>query len=52
MYQNEEIPGEEYYFTIMISDKYSKNLKIKMPIFELLIYSTCFINMIKINTIN
>ena len=30
----EEIPDEEYYFSYMISDKYPKNLKIKMPIFE------------------
>ena len=34
MYQNEEISDEEYYFTIMISEKYSKNLKIKIPFFE------------------
>jgi len=32
--QKEEISKEEYYFTFMISDKYSKNLKIVMPIFE------------------
>ena len=32
--QKEEISEEEYYFTFMISDKYSKNLKIVMPIFE------------------
>ena len=32
--QNDEIEDEEYYFTYMISDKYSKNLKIIMPFFE------------------
>ena len=31
---NEEIPDEEYYFCYMISDKYPKNLKLRMPIFE------------------
>ncbi len=29
-----EIPEEEFYFTYIISSKYPKNLKIKMPIFE------------------
>ena len=33
IFQNDEISDEEYYFSIMISDKYSKKLKIKMPIF-------------------
>jgi hypothetical protein len=32
--QKKEISEEEYYFTFMISDKYPKNLKIIMPIFE------------------
>ena len=32
--QNEEISDEEFNFTYMISNKYSKNLKIIMPIFE------------------
>jgi len=31
---SEEIPDEEYYFSYYISDKYPKNLKIRMPIFE------------------
>ena len=30
----EEIQDEEYYFSNMISDKYPKNLKLRMPIFE------------------
>jgi len=30
----EEIPDEEYYFSYLISDKYPKNLKLRMPIFE------------------
>jgi len=32
----EEIPDEEYYFSYMVSDKYPKNLKLRMPIFEAL----------------
>lgn len=31
---SEEIPDEEYYFSYMISDKYPKNLKLRVPIFE------------------
>ena len=31
---SEEIPDEEYYFSYMISDKYPKHLKLRMPIFE------------------
>ena len=30
----EEISDEEYYFSYIISDKYPKNLKLRMPIFE------------------
>ena len=30
----EEIPEEEYYFSYLISDKYPKNLKLRMPFFE------------------
>jgi len=31
---SEEIPDKEYNFSYIISNKYSKNLKIRMPIFE------------------
>ena len=31
---SEEIPEKEYNFSYIISNKYSKNLKIRMPIFE------------------
>ena len=36
MKQNEEISKEEYYFTNIIMEKYSKNLKILMPSFDVL----------------
>ena len=50
---SEEIPDEEYYFSYMISDKYPKNLKLRMPIFEPLdVFYICFINMIKKSVLN